>query len=135
MKVLMDISVLIDITCRWRERPASFDLYNRIVANPAHTGTLAASVYTALYTTLSQLLGTDRARAVSAHFRETLNLLPFTASTAQVAHLLQISDLEAACVAATAFEGHCDIIVTRHINDFTTSPIPAKLPEDLIISL
>ena len=135
MRVILDLSVLIDITCRWQERPASLDVYNRIVASPAHSGTFAASVYTSLYTTLDQLLGMDRARAVVAHFRETLSLLPFTANTAQVAHLLQMTDLEAACVAATAFEGHCDVIATRQVDDFTTSPIPAKLPEDLVISL
>jgi hypothetical protein len=132
VKLLLDLNVLIDVACRWQDFPASLALYNRIVASPYHDGTLAACGYTLLYDVMQQLIGPERARAVVSHFRETLTLLPFTAATARVAHLLQMPDLEDACTAATAFEGRCDVIATRNIDIFITSPIPARTPEDLV---
>jgi hypothetical protein len=126
----LDLNVLIDVACRWQDFPASLTLYNRIVASPYHDGALAACGYTVLYDVIQQLIGTERARAVVAHFRETLTLLPFTAATAQVAHLLQMPDLEDACTA-----GRCDVIATRNPDIFITSPIPARTPEDLVDAL
>lgn len=135
MRILLDLGVLIDVACRWQDFPASLTLYNRIHASPYHEGAFAACGYTTLYEVVNQLIGAGRARAVASHYRETLTLLPFTASTAQVAHLLQMPDLEEACIAATAFEGRCDVIATRHPDTFATSPIPAKNPETLVESL
>ena len=90
---------------------------------------------TTLYYIINQMLSEERTRAILAHFRHQLRLLPFTDRMAAAAHRLQMSDLEDACIAITAFEGRCDVIATRNTADFTTSPIPAKTPDDLLATL
>ena len=135
MRVLFDLNVLIDVACRWQAFPASLDLYNRIVTSPTDTGMFAGCGYTTLYYVIKQLLSEERTQAILAQFRQRLQLLPFNARIATAAHLLQISDLEDACIAATAFEGRCEVIATRNVPDFIASPIPARSPEVILVNL
>ena len=135
MKILFDLNVLIDVTCRWQDFPQSLDLYNRIVTSPNDAGAFAACGYTTLYYVINQLLSDARTRAVLVRFQRQLTMLPFTPRVAEAAHLLQMSDLEDACIAATAYEGRCDVIATRNVADFTTSPIPARTPEVILAAL
>ncbi len=132
MRVLFDLNVLIDVACRWQIHPASFDLYNAIVVSPSDTGVVPACGYTTLYYVIGQLLSEDRTRAVLDRFRQQLEVAVFAETTAAAAHRLQMRDLEDACVAATAFEARCDVIATRNLDDFLTSPIPARTPEELL---
>lgn len=135
MRILFDLNVLIDVTCRWQDFPSSLGLYNHVVASPKHEGAFAACGYTTLYYVLNQLLSEARTRAVLVQFRQRLTLLPFTERIAAAAHLLQMTDLEDACIAATAFEGRCEVIATRNVSDFRASPIPAKHPADILTDL
>ncbi len=135
MRILFDLNVLIDVAGRWQAFPLSLDLYNRVVASPKDEGVFAACGYTTLYYVIHQMLSEERTRAILAQFRQRLILLPFNPRIAAAAHLLQMPDLEDACIAATAFEGRCDVIATRNIADFTTSPIPARAPEDILADL
>ncbi len=135
MRILFDLNVLIDVAGRWQAFPLSLDLYNRVVASPKDEGVFAACGYTTLYYVIHQMLSAERTRAILAQFRQRLILLPFNPRIAAAAHLLQMPDLEDACIAATAFEGRCDVIATRNIVDFTTSPIPARAPEDILADL
>lgn len=135
MKILFDLNVLIDVACRWQSFPISLALYEHVTAEPRHNGAYAACGYTTLYYVIKQSLSEDRTRAVLAHWRAQLTLLPFHAKTAEIAHRLQMSDLEDACIAATAIAGRCDIIATRNVADFVSSPIPAHAPEDILATL
>ena len=135
MNILFDLNVLIDVACRWQDFPSSLELYNHVVASPQHEGAFAACGYTTLYYVLNQLLSEARTRAVLAQFRQRLTLLPFTERIAAAAHLLQMTDLEDACIAATALEGRCEVIATRNVDDFRVSPILAKHPADILSGL
>ncbi len=135
MKILFDINVLVDVACRWREFPESQELYDRVTKEHAAEGALPGCAYTTLYYILCQTLSKSQALASTMEFRRRLEILSFTRNTAEAAHRLQISDLEDACVAATAFEGDCDVIATRDAKGFAASPIPAKSPRQLLRSL
>jgi hypothetical protein len=135
VKILFDLNVLIDVACRWQQFPASLTLYNRVIASAQDEGAFAACGYTTLYYVLNQMLSEQRTRAVLTHFRQRLTLLPFHPRTVTAAHLLQMTDLEDACIAATAFEGRCDVIATRNVSDFHASPIPAQTPDILLTLL
>ena len=135
MRILFDLNVLIDVAGRWQALPASLDLYNRVVTSPKDEGVFAACGYTTLYYVINQFLSQERTRAILSQFRQRLILLPFNTRMAAAAHLLQMTDLEDACIAATAFEGRCDIIATRNTVDFTASPIPARTPETILTDL
>jgi predicted nucleic acid-binding protein len=132
---LLDLNVLIDAACRWREFPHSLELYNKLVTSGQDSGAFPACGYTTLYYVIKQMISEQRTRAVMENFRRRLALLPFTTRTAELAHRFQMLDLEDACIAATALEGRCDAIATRNTDDFNTSPIPARLPEELLTSL
>lgn len=48
------------------------------------------------------------------------------------ARALQIGDFEDAVVASVAEISHCDHIVTRNVQDFENSPVPAITPGEFI---
>ena len=135
MKVLFDLNVLVDIARRWKKFPESLELYHRVLQNPSHEGGFPACGYTTLYYVLSQEISESTARAFLKRFQQTLRLLPFGEKTASSAQLLPLTDLEDACVAATAAEAGYDVIATRNVRHFAASPVPAKLPKELLLLL
>lgn len=135
MKVLFDLDVLIDVAIRWREFPDSKEMFARIAYDPRHIGLFPGCGYTTLYYIFRQSLSDERTRQVLAHFRRWLVLGPFTNEVAEMAHRLQLADLEDACVAATALDARCDCIVTRDFSGFSASPIVAREPTDLLAEL
>ena len=135
MRVLFDLNVLIDVACRWQRFPDSLTLYQQITASSTDQGAFAGCGYTTLYYVMNQLISEARTRAVLVHFCTQLTLIPFTLDVATTAQRLQITDLEDACIAASAFVGGYDVIATRNVGDFTASPIPAKTPTELLALL
>ncbi len=120
---------------RWEKFPESYGVYNAVLQHPSHVGCLPACGYTTLYYVLVKLLSEDRARQTLDHFVRKLRLLPFDVETARLAQRLNFEDLEDAAIAATAMQGQCDRIVTRNVKDFSSSPIRAVSPAQLIGSL
>ncbi len=135
MKILFDLNVLMDVACRWEAFPASYELYQRVVADPLHQGCFPACGYTTLYYVIDQMIPEARTREVLNEFRQRLVLLPFDVAAAASAHRLQISDLEDACIAASALQGNCDVIASRNAKDFSSSPVPAGSPEEILALL
>jgi hypothetical protein len=135
VRVLFDLNVLIDVACRWQRFPDSLTLYQHITASPTDQGAFAGCGYTTLYYVMNQIINEERTRAVLAHFCTQLTLIPFTLDIATTAQRLQMSDLEDACIAASAFAGGCDVIASRNVDDFTASPIAAKTPTELLALL
>ena len=135
MRVLFDLNVLIDVACRWQSFPDSLTLYQHITASPTDEGAFAGCGYTTLYYIMNQMISEARTRAVLVHFCTQLTLIPLTLDIATTAQRLQMTDLEDACIAASAFAGGCDVIATRNVGDFTASPIAAKTPTELLTLL
>lgn len=135
MRILFDLNVLLDVACRWEDFPDSLARYERAVVDPIIEGAFAACGYTTLFYVMKQLISAERARLVLANYRTRLQLLPFNERIAAAAHKMQLHDFEDACIAATAYEGRCDIIGTRNVADFKMSPIPAATPEEILTKL
>lgn len=135
MKVLFDLNVLIDVACRWQRFPDSLTLYRHVLASPAAQGALAGCGYTTLYYVIRQALSEERTRAVLAQFCAELTVIPFTRELAVTAQRLQMTDLEDACVAASALAGGCDVIASRNVQDFAASPIAASPPTAVLARL
>jgi len=132
LKILFDLNVLIDVACRWEDFPTSYELYRNVVSSDEHQGCFPACGYTTLYYVIAQLISEKRTRGVLKEFGMRLTMLPFTERSATAAQLLKMADLEDACVAATAYEGRCDLIATRNKTDFAASPIPAMTPDEIL---
>jgi hypothetical protein len=135
VKILFDLNVLIDVACRWQRFPESLDLYNRTVRSSEHEGGFPACGFTTLYFVLSQEIGEASARAFLRRFQETLRAAPMSGSTIRSALLLQMKDLEDACVAATALEAGFEVIATRNAVDYENSPIPPRSPAEILTQL
>lgn len=136
MKILFDLNVLLDVAYRPQRHPHSVQLYHQLVATQQHQGTFPACGYTTLYYQLRRNLPSVRdARDTLLEWHHRLALLPFTDHMALAAHRLSMPDFEDACVAITALEGQCAVIVTRNIPDFQASPIPARTPTELLAQL
>ena len=132
MRIVLDLNVLIDVACRWRQFPASLELYNRIVQDPNHEGAFPGCGYTTVHYVLKQLMPEAAARRFLLRFGETLSILPFKPSTAEAAHRLAMTDLEDACLAASAMEGGFEVIASRNTADFAASPVRAEAPAKLL---
>lgn len=132
MRVLFDLNVLIDVACRWQSFPDSLTLYQHITASPTDQGALAGCGYTTLYDVIKQILSEERTRAVLMHFCTQLSVIPLTLDVVTTAQRLRITDLEDACIAASAFAGGCEVIASRNVGDFTASPIVAQTPTALL---
>jgi hypothetical protein len=63
------------------------------------------------------------------------NIAAADARVFEAGRLLAVSDFEDAVVAAMAQAGACDYIVTRNVQDFTGSPVPAITPMDFLALL
>ena len=132
MKIVFDPNVLIDVACRWQDFPDSLELYNRVIQDPAHEGAVPGCGYTTLYYVLKQILPESSARAFLSRFSQTLGLLPFKPSTVEAASRLTMADLEDACLAASALEARYDVIATRDLTGFRSSPVRAETPAKLL---
>ncbi len=128
MRILFDLNVLLDVSIRWREFPESLQLYERVLADADLEGAIPGCGYTTLHYILKRELGESRSRAALANFANRFRLLPFNAKTASQAQAIEMSDLEDACVAATAVLGNCNWIATRNEADFRQSPLPSRTP-------
>ena len=82
-----------------------------------------------------QEIAETTARKFLKRFQETLRLIPFTERTTRSAMILQMKNLEDACVAATALEGGFNLIATRDPSHYANSPIPARSPAEILALL
>lgn len=129
MNVLFDLNVLIDVGTRWQRFPDSLHCFESMSASD-HVGMLPACGYMTLYYVMAQSIGSSRSLQVLQHFHERLRVVAFDSRTMGLAHRLDFSDFEDACVAASAVVGDCDAIITRNVGDFSKSPIRAVSPSE-----
>jgi len=135
VRILFDLNVLIDVASRWQRFPDSLELYHRAVRSSDYEGGFPACGFTTLYYVLRQEIGEASTRAFLKRFQETLRVAPWSESTIRSAMLLQMKDLEDACVSATALEGGFEVIATRNPADYANSPIPARSPAEILALL
>ena len=135
MRILFDLNVLLDVACRWERFPESLELFNRVVRSAEHEGGFPACGFTTLYYVLCQEIPEASARAFLKRFQETLRFIPLGERTTSSAMMLQMKDLEDACVAATALEAGFEVIATRDPAGYANSPIPARSPAEILALL
>jgi hypothetical protein len=50
------------------------------------------------------------------------------------ARSLQLTDFEDAALASAAVASGCELIITRNVPDFSSSPVPAITPEESLLA-
>ena len=135
MNVMLDLNVLLEVI---QKRQPHFAASAAVVGLAAR-GSVAAQIPSHALTTIHYVV---RKHAGQAKADETIDWLlgklrvaPAGKAEYLRARTLEIADFEDAVVASLAEAGRCRCIVTRNVEDFGKSPVPAVTPEEFLASL
>jgi predicted nucleic acid-binding protein len=132
MKIMIDLNVILD----YAEKRQPYYRYSSIVISQVLKGKCAEMVPAHALTTINYLVtkhaNQQRANEVTDWMLAHFEVAPAEKSSFVRARNLSIGDFEDAVVATLAMISQCDIIVTRNISDFASSPILAVTPEQFV---
>ena len=135
MTVLLDLNVMLDTLLArepWRaEADAIWDA-NREGRIDAWIS--AAALPTVFYVIRKQS-GQVLAKFAVTNCLQSLDIVPVSRATLEVATTLPAADLEDNLQIACAIAAGLDAIVTRNTRDFSGSPVPVLTPVDLLSQL
>ena len=132
MKVMFDLNVLLDVL--QMRRPwvqASGALCAKAVRKDLE-GVIAAHALTTLFYILRKYAGPEVAKRDIDWLLGSFSIAPADKVVFLRARTLAMADFEDAVIAASAESCRCDFILTRNLQDFAGSPIPALSPEEAI---
>ena len=132
MKVVVDLNILIDVL---QQREPFFSASAKVcdlISNGRCEGVVAAHSVTTLFYIIHRCADWRSADVAFEWMLSTFKVAPADKSVFLAARALGFSDFEDAVVAATAAANLCDFIVTRNLNDFSQSTVPAVAPEEMI---
>ena len=132
MKVMIDLNVLLDVAQR-REPfyAASAAVLSQAVEGP-NVACLPGHLLTTLYYIVAKYAGPAKAGMLIDWILEHLEVVPQDRAQFIRARGLQISDFEDAALASAAEASGCELIVSRNVADFGSSPVPAVTPEEFL---
>ena len=135
MKITIDLNVVLDVV----QNRAPHYTDSADVLSRARTGEMAGVLPAHAITTIYYLVAKARDRAAADSAIEMLlehfDIIPADKRTFQAARQLKFRDFEDSVVAAMAQASACDYIVTRNVQDFAGSPVPALTPADFLALL
>jgi len=131
VKILLDLNVLLDVIQeREPHYAASAEILSRVAWGELE-GAVPGHALTTIYYVVSKYGGQEIAdRAVDWLLGE-LEIVAEERELFLRARSLAMKDFEDAVVASAAEHAHCDYVVTRNVEDFGGSPIPAITPREL----
>ena len=134
MKVMLDLNVLLDVTQR-REPfyAASAAVLSRAVEG-LDTACVASHVLTTLHYVVAKYAGQAGAGMLVDWVLAHLEIVPQDRAQFVRARSLRFADFEDAALASAAEAAGCEIILTRNIADFASSPVPAVTPEEFLLA-
>jgi len=133
MKVILDTNVLLDIVQK-REPffPASYQVFMKSATKEIEAIIGAGSVTDIYYITNRNCKDAKQALAYIIDLLNVVNAVDTKVVDLQNAIKLNLSDFEDAVITATAMRENAEYIITRNINDYKSSPIPAISPVDFL---
>ena len=135
MKVLLDLNIWIDIAARRKSFPESRELLRHLQMKHYEV-CFPLSTYTTFHYILCQLLGKKPALIFcKLLYQRKVSFLPFGIGEIERAQALNFTDQEDACVAASALNHNCDLIITRDKKGFRNSPVECMTPKELLAKM
>jgi predicted nucleic acid-binding protein len=133
MKVLLDTNILLDIVEK-REPyfPDSYEIFMKSAMRKIEAIVGASSVTDIYYVTKKNCKDAGRAIGFIIDMLKIVTPVDTKAADIQEAIRLNFSDFEDAVIAATAARENTDDLITRNVDDFTKSPVPAISPADFL---
>lgn len=135
MRVLVDLNVLLDVVQRREPHyAASAEVLSRI-AHGDIQGAVAGHSITTIYYVVSKFAERQAADEAVDWILRDMEVIAEGSELFLRARALEMGDFEDAVVASAAESQHCQWIVTRNVDDFDKSPVPAVTPLELSTSL
>lgn len=132
MKIEIDLNVLLDVA---QNRPQFYRDSEEVLAR-AREGEYEAVISSHLITTFHYIMekfsGLPTASTAVDGLLADFSVVAPDKAVLLRARMLPMSDFEDSVVAAVAENAGCDYIVTRNIQDFGSSPVPAITPTDFL---
>lgn len=133
--ILLDTDVLLDVALdRHPHADASADFLAR-VADGASEGFVAWHTVSNLFYVIARARGATAARDFITDLMDYLSVAPTSTEAVRYAASLPMPDFEDAMQVAAARACGAEYIVTRNLNDFERSPVPAVTPQEALSRL
>lgn len=132
MRVMLDLNVLLDVVQR-RESfyAASAAVLSQAIEGP-NLACLPGYALTTLHYIVSKYAGQEPADTLVDWILAHLEIVPQDRSQFVRARSLKFTDFEDAALASAAEASDCELIITRNVADFGSSPIRAVTPEEFL---
>jgi predicted nucleic acid-binding protein len=130
---MLDLNVLLDVVQR-REPfyAASAAALSRAIDGQIE-GCVPSHALTTLHYVVAKYAGNERAGILVDWVLAHLEIVPQDRAQCVRARSLSFADFEDAALASAAEASRCEIILTRNVADFASSPVPALTPEELLL--
>jgi predicted nucleic acid-binding protein len=130
MRVMLDLNVFLDVV-QQREPfyAASASVLSQLIARP-NVACLPGHALTTLHYIIAKYAAPNRADALVDWILAHLEIVPQDRAQFVRARSLGFTDFEDAALASAAEAAGCELIVTRNVADFGSSPVPAVTPEE-----
>jgi predicted nucleic acid-binding protein len=135
MRVLFDTNIVLDVLLSrspWAEAADSLWHANDV---GALSGYVVASALTDIYYIARKIKGRETAREAIRICLEAFNICAVDREVLELAHTSSGDDFEDNVLIACAQIYGIDVIATRDMSGFSSAPIPAQLPQDILSSL
>lgn len=132
MKVLFDLNILLDVM---QKREAFYTSSAAALSKSIQgecEGIIPGHAVTTLHYLLTRYVSKEKADEGVDFLLDNFGVMNADADTFRQARLLSMKDFEDAVVASIALKAGCEVIVTRNIRDFTSSPVSGLLPEEFL---
>ena len=133
MKVMLDLNVILDVVQNrspWAESSARVCTY--VESGKKIKGYVSAHGITTVYYIARKNAGRQVAEQAIDWLLGLCDPCPCDRRVFQRARSLPLADFEDAVVVASAEAAKCDYIVTRNVQHFRESPVPAITPVDFL---
>ena len=133
MTVLIDTNVILDyVLHREPFAAAAYECLDRLIIEKAKAWLTASTITDIYYITRRTLHDAEKAKSVIAKLLGAFHVAGVDKADCLSALGIGIGDYEDALVAVCAKKVKCEYIITRNVNDFTDSPVPAIAPADFL---
>lgn len=132
MRAMLDLNVVLDVVQERTPHYAASATVLSQAAEGAFQGLLPAHAVPTLYYIVARFAGGEKAGELVDWLLRDFEVVPSGKPELVLARSLAFDDFEDALVVACAVHAGCDVVVTRNIEDFRRSPVPALTPEEFL---
>ena len=132
---MLDLNILLDVVQRREPFYAASAEVLSLAIDESNVACLPGHALTTLHYIVAKHADQEQADALVDWLLAHLEVVAQDRSQFLRARTLEIADFEDAALASAAEAAGCDLIITRNVADFHSSPVRAVTPEELLLAL